>query len=200
MIEYFSDAGTFSKQRIEIINWPSNSYTPRVKFAIGWNDNALFLKYWVGEEVAMALTQNDNGPVWKDSCVEFFVSPDQNDFYYNFEFNCIGTCLLAYGNSRHNRELAPVDTLSKIKRLPSLEKKLFNETFMRKPWELFIEIPAAAFFKHKDMKFRKKTMTANFYKCGDGLSKPHYLTWQPIKSHEPDFHQPQFFGKLEFIT
>ncbi|WP_350005689.1 carbohydrate-binding family 9-like protein, partial [Phocaeicola dorei] len=39
---------------------------------------------------------------------------------------------------------------------------------------------------------------ANFYKCGDELQKPHFLSWSPIKIEKPDFHRPDFFGLLEF--
>ena len=39
---------------------------------------------------------------------------------------------------------------------------------------------------------------ANFYKCADKTSHPHWLTWSVIDFPEPDFHQPHFFGTLEF--
>jgi len=41
------------------------------------------------------------------------------------------------------------------------------------------------------------SMMANFYKCGDGLSKPHYLSWKPIVAEKPDFHRPEFFSTIE---
>ncbi|MBT5542155.1 MAG: hypothetical protein HOK34_04920, partial [Gammaproteobacteria bacterium] len=28
--------------------------------------------------------------------------------------------------------------------------------------------------------------------------KPHYLTWNPVETSNPDFHRPEFFGKLIF--
>jgi hypothetical protein len=38
----------------------------------------------------------------------------------------------------------------------------------------------------------------NFYKCGDHLKVPHFLSWNPIKTEKPDFHLPAFFGKMRF--
>ena len=38
----------------------------------------------------------------------------------------------------------------------------------------------------------------NFYKCGDMLSKPHFLSWNPIDTPSPDFHVPASFGLLTF--
>ncbi|MDE6137165.1 MAG: hypothetical protein K2F97_06800, partial [Muribaculaceae bacterium] len=39
-------------------------------------------------------------------------------------------------------------------------------------------------------------MRGNFYKCASATSQPHYLSWNPIDTPEPDFHRPEFFGKL----
>ena len=36
----------------------------------------------------------------------------------------------------------------------------------------------------------------NFYKCGAKTSLPHYLSWNPIATDTPDFHRPEFFGRL----
>ena len=39
---------------------------------------------------------------------------------------------------------------------------------------------------------------ANFYKCADKTSKPHWLTWSVVDRPSPDFHVPESFGMLEF--
>ena len=39
---------------------------------------------------------------------------------------------------------------------------------------------------------------ANFYKCGDKLQTPHFLSWNPIDLEKPNFHCPEFFGMLRF--
>lgn len=39
-------------------------------------------------------------------------------------------------------------------------------------------------------------MRGNFYKCASATSQPHFLSWSPIASPAPDFHRPEFFGKL----
>ena len=41
-------------------------------------------------------------------------------------------------------------------------------------------------------------MKGNFYKCGDHLSVPHFLSFAPIGVPKPDFHRPEFFCTLEF--
>ncbi len=186
----------FEKHPINILNWLDYPYQPIVEFTSVWSENAIYLFYHVKEEYIMAKTHLDNGPVWKDSCVEFFISPGTDGFYYNFEFNCIGTCLLAYGKSRAKREFAGPDILPLIKRVSSLGNKTFEEIKGDHEWDLFVEIPAVAFFKHPGFKFHKSLMKANFYKCGDGLSNPHYLSWSPVNTSEPDYHRPEFFGEV----
>ena len=44
----------------------------------------------------------------------------------------------------------------------------------------------------------RDVLKANFYKCGDKLSVPHYLSWNPVTTEKPDFHRPEYFGLLEF--
>jgi hypothetical protein len=65
-------------------------------------------------------------------------------------------------------------------------------------WEVALIIPYAAFFKHQIQSLDGKEIKANFYKCGDELQTPHFLSWNPIKIEKPDFHRPDFFGTLEF--
>ncbi len=39
-------------------------------------------------------------------------------------------------------------------------------------------------------------LMGNFYKCADRTSSPHFLSWAPISTPEPDFHRPEFFSKI----
>jgi hypothetical protein len=183
------------KHAIDQVSWPEFSCQPQVHFAIAFSDDSLFLKFDVTENEIRFINTQPNSPVYEDSCVEFFISPDASDFYYNFEFNCIGTCLAAYGNSRNNRSFLSVNEISKIR----------TQSFIQKPgtelpfhWELVIVIPSAVFIHHPGLSFHQKTCSANFYKCGDALAVPHYLCWNQVDTPHPDFHTPHCFGKLHF--
>ena len=37
---------------------------------------------------------------------------------------------------------------------------------------------------------------ANCYKCGDKTVHPHFLAWNAVETAAPDFHRPEFFGKM----
>lgn len=183
---------------IDLINWEDFNYKPEVKFAMAYSDVGLYLKYFVTEDYFKAEKTADNENVYEDSCVEFFVSPGVDGPYYNFEFNAIGTCLMGVGSGRADRKRVDPMVISKIRRLPSAGTKPFNEKSGTFSWTLTVAIPFGVFLHHKIEDLKGTSFRANFYKCGDKLTKPHYLTWNKIDTVKPDFHRPEFFGEVRF--
>ncbi|MEN7549337.1 carbohydrate-binding family 9-like protein [Rapidithrix thailandica] len=171
-------------------------YHPEVQFHIAYNEAGIFLKYQVSEESTRAKYAQLNEAVYTDSCVEFFISLN-NTQYYNFEFNCIGTPLVGYGIPG-DRERLSHKQIFNIRTLSSLGDQPFEEKSLATPWTLTIFIPTDAFLYDPDLQLEGLSCTANFYKCGDELAKPHYISWSPIEYHKPNFHLPQFFGKIAF--
>jgi hypothetical protein len=133
--------------------------------------------------------------VYEDSCVECFLSFDGAG-YYNFEFNARGTCLAAFGPSREDRQFLDPAVIAKIHRLPSLAGPLPQGPT---PWQLTIALPVGVFGHHALESLAGRAVRANFYKCGDGLPRPHFLTWNRVNTPEPDFHQPKFFGYARLL-
>jgi hypothetical protein len=188
-----------SGERIDTLNWKSFSYRPEARFNIAFSDKEIFLKYYITEEFVKAEMTELNQMVCEDSCVEFFVSPGKDGIYYNFEFNPIGTCLLGTGTSRKDSVRAPVSIIETIRREGSCGSVPFKEKDGKQSWTLTVAIPLGAFFRHDLKELKGKTFRANFYKCGDKLSRPHYLTWNPVGTQNPDYHQPEYFGALKFV-
>ena len=183
---------------VDTLNWSEYDYRPQVQFRMLYGDTAFLLQYKVEEQSVRAVATADNGEVWKDSCVEFFMSPDNDGNYYNFEFNCAGTCLLFYG-ARGAREAVPPAVISQIRRQPSLGRHPFGERKGQVEWDLSLVIPYTCLIKHPEFSAVGKIVRANFYKCGDDLTVPHFLSWNPIKTEKPDFHRPEFFGTVKFV-
>ena len=74
---------------IACCNWPGEfPYAPEVSFRMFHTGDWLLLRFDVAENYTAALVTEDNGQVWTDSCVEFFIAPDEG-LYYNFETTCI---------------------------------------------------------------------------------------------------------------
>ena len=187
------------KHNINIINWKEFDYKPEVKFSIAYGEKELYLKYFVTEDYFKAEKTETNEMVCEDSCVEFFVSPEDDGIYYNFEFNGIGTILLGAGTGRADSTRANPEIISKIRRKSSVGVEAVKEKTGKFEWNITIAIPYEVFFHHKIYDLQGKTFRANFYKCCDMLSMPHYVTWNPVGTPNPDYHQPAYFGILKFV-
>lgn len=186
-------------QELGCINWESYPYRPKVAFQMAYGRDELYLRFCVQEQSVRARYTQANEAVWTDSCVEFFLSPDSNEQYYNLETNCIGTQLLGYADGVNPRVHAGADTLSHIRKTSTLGNAPFEEKKQETYWEVCMAIPTECFFAHQlKGPLKGKSMTANFYKCGDELSVPHFVSWAPIHTPEPSFHQPGFFQEIYF--
>ncbi|MBG0859920.1 MAG: hypothetical protein IQL11_10470 [Bacteroidales bacterium] len=188
-----------SRNKVNSVNWKEYSYKPDVSFSMAYSDNEIFLKYYIIEDYFKAEMTETNQMVCEDSCVEFFVSPGNDGIYYNLEFNGIGTCLLGTGTGRENSTRANPEIISKIRRLTSAGHTPVREKKGRFSWTLTVAIPFDVFFHHNVKQLKGKTFRANFYKCGDMLSVPHYVTWNPVGTPKPDYHRPEYFGELKFV-
>lgn len=193
----FGKAGIES-QEMGVANWQeSYPYRPEVKFSVAHDGESILVLYQVHEESVRAEAPADGGHVWEDSCCEFFFAPDAEG-YYNIECNCAGTLLVAYGPGREGREQAPREAMALIDRCASLGRQAFESRPAEGEWTLALRIPLAVFFHHPDLKLEGLQATGNFYKCGDLLPKPHFLSWNKVGVEKPDFHRPDFFGSIQF--
>ena len=193
------DAEAVAFQPIANANWAKDfPYTPDVSFRMTYSDAALYIHYRVTEDSVRAVAPHDNGKVWEDTCCEFFSQPVDDGTYYNMECNCSGTILVGCGREREGRILAPQAILNNIDRWSSLSSLPFDERIGHCEWQLALIIPLKTFFMHNVSSLEGKTLKANFYKCGDALQKPHFLSWNAIEIEKPDFHRPDFFGEIKF--
>lgn len=183
-----------------INNNPWNyDFSGKANFTIAYADAGILINFNVIEENVLARFTKANDPVYKDSCVEFFIALNNEKNYYNFEFNCTGTCLAGYGASAENRSLLPTSKIELIDVSSSFKSIIFNQQEMVN-WQLTMLIPNEVFHFHKIDNFKGYEASLNFYKCGDDLPKPHYLCWNPIiNSLVPNFHLPNHFGKAIFL-
>jgi hypothetical protein len=184
-------------QFVDILNWSAFPYKPDVKFKMAYCQDSIFLKFYVSEENILANVTKINGDVCTDSCVEFFISLGRDKTYYNFELNCVGVPHVEYGQKGKRIQVDP-EVVKLIKVKSSLGNQPFTEKRGGHRWELMTIIPKACFCYDKDLTLNGLKANANFYKCGDKTSVPNYVTWSPVNTPGPDFHQPDYFGLLSF--
>ena len=180
-------------QAIDCVNWNEFPYAPSVNFKLAYSDKAIAVMFEVSEKHVRAAAMESNGPVWEDSCVEFFIMTSDGKHYINIEMNCVGTILAARRTSRHDAVHFSEDKLSAIRHFTSLPHEPIDAREESQNWWAVEVIPFESLgFEHKP-----ESLRANLYKCGDKCDTPHFLSWSPIGLLQPDFHCPDFFGKIE---
>lgn len=186
------------KHYINCSSWGKVEFQPEVYFKISHTNKSILLQYDVREVETRAVYSIHNEPISKDSCVEFFIEFENDKKYFNLEFNCLGTCRAAWGSGRYGREFLSKEAINRI----LIETKINRSKKDKMPiinWQLTIEIPVEIFANSKISQLSGKKARANFYKCGDKLKNPHFLSWKKIETPEPDFHQPDFFKEITFL-
>lgn len=181
------------------IEWDNWNYKSDViaNFDIAYDNDHIYLNFHVQESNTKAVYTKINDPVYEDSCVEFFISFDDIN-YYNLEFNCIGTVLGEYGSSKLSRKKIEEDLLKEIKTNPSLGRNKIEIINRKTEWTLNVVIPKKIFKYTEIDNFTEKKAKGNFYKCGDKQVVPHFLSWNQIPTNSPNFHLPEYFGELFF--
>lgn len=183
-----------AKSSIEEINWQeAYPYKPETDFCVARSGKYLAVSFIVEGKDLRATEMEDGGRSWEDSCCEFFIAPGDG-YYYNVETTCIGSVLMARGKDRVEREKFTAGQTGRIIRystLPHEECELAGEIFK---WRLDILIPLDLI----GLDPLPAEASCNFYKCGDKTATPHFVSWAPIDTPKPDFHRPEFFGKMIF--
>ena len=80
----------------------------------------------------------------------------------------------------------------------TLPERITDEITEPVTWRLGFRIPVAFFVKYSNInpELSGQKWTANFTKCADATSHPHWLSWQALP--KCDFHLPDYFGELAF--
>lgn len=187
-------------ESVAMLNWADEyPYCPDVKFRIAWCPEGLALHYKVNEQSVRARYATDGGKVWTDSCVECFIRNAADNTYYNIECNCIGTLLMSMGDGRHNRQPVAPELKKRVLRWASLGNEPFEEQCQPTLWEVALVIPTCVFEGAPLIIEEGAVLCANFYKCGDELSVPHFVSWNAIQAPHPDYHRPECFGQLRLL-
>lgn len=179
-------------------------YRPSVQAKMKYDTDNLYIIFRVrGDRYIRCLTQEYNGPVWHDAAVEFFFSPDTSlpKDYFDLEINCCGTSLMEYiSRSKKKSILFDTNEIKKIIIAHSLPRKIDSEIIGPKTWTVECKIPISVLERCSEVTRPKLNVVwrANFYQIASCGSNPHYITWSFVDNIKPNFHLPEFFGKLKF--
>lgn len=179
---------------VDSVNWPeSYPYAPECSVRVARGDNHLAVMFDVTGKDIRAVEMNDNGRSWEDSCCEIFLSVDGKT-YFNIEVTCIGSVLVGEGTRRQGRVQLPAEDVASILRWSSLERKSYDISGGNHHWRVTVLVPFSVIGLNPDV--LPDEIYGNFYKCGDLTAHPHFVSWNPVATPSPDFHRPEFFGKI----
>jgi len=176
---------------------------PKAQAKLLYDEAFIYVIFRVEDRYVRAVASKHQDSVCRDSCVEFFFTPgdDIAQGYFNLEMNCGGTILLYHQTGRdENRSDIPVWACEQIEVRHSLPKIVEPEITEPVTWtvEYRVAFDLLEKFAPVARPAAGALWRANFYKCGDETSHPHWLSWAPIALPKPDFHRPEFFGELGF--
>jgi hypothetical protein len=184
----------------------SSDHRPFVQAKLLHDDQTIYGIYNVVDRYVKAVHTEYQSCVCRDSCVEFFVHPNEDKGYFNFEFSACGAFLVYYVTDTTKR---PDGEFVGFIELPEEDGRLVSiytslpcpvdpEIEDEVTWQLEFSIPIRIFEKYigEIGDPAGQTWRANLYKCGDETSHPHWASWMPLP--ETNFHLPEFFGTLVF--
>jgi len=183
-----------------------SDHRPDVRFAVLHDATSLYVRFEVRDRYVRSVQTAYQGSVCTDSCVEFFVQPRPDRGYLNFETNAGGTLLLSYIEDATRtpggfRKFRPVDAVWGRQIVVHHTLPAVVEPEMTGPvaWRLGYRIPVTLIEAHTGPlgPLDGQVWRANFYKCADHTSHPHWASWSPVTAF--NFHLPECFGELALM-
>lgn len=194
---------TLPPQLLRNFMGPKPVHCPRTAVKIAYDERGIHVMFRVEDRYVRAVAGVHQDSVCGDSCVEFFFTPgfDVSKGYFNFEMNCGGTILFHYHPGALERMIEiPAGECDRILKTHSLPRIVDPEIQEPVTWTVSYVIPIALLERYCQVirPAPEAQWRANFYKCADKTSHPHWLTWSPVDYPKPNFHLPQSFGVLAF--
>lgn len=174
------------------IEW-TEDFGIRMTQKICYSEENLFVQQTAIERLIRAEHHEMPAAVCEDSCMEFFLVPEGDTRYLNFEWNWNG-CL--------HLDIHAADG-SGIGLLPKEHRTLFafRSSLIENGWQISYRIPLS-FLQvfYPTLAFQPGTaFRANCYKCGDLTEHPHFLAWSKNSSETPNFHCLEDFGRMLLV-
>lgn len=180
--------------RLTSYHWESEPpYRPNTYFKMGVVGDDLVATLTCYEENPRAVFSKRDDPIYRDSCLEFFVAPiEDREEYINVEMNSKGAFLCEFGKGKFDRVFVSSLTASSPV-VETFQGEDMNGAYWGVTAKLTKEFLSEVYKTEKN-KIDFSTVKANFYKCGDECEIPHYLAFSPVTTLPPGFHNPECFA------
>ncbi|HEY3382470.1 MAG TPA: carbohydrate-binding family 9-like protein [Vicinamibacterales bacterium] len=185
----------------------STDHRPVTEARLLYDDDALHVLYRVQDRFVRSVHTEYDSDTYKDSCVELFVQPAGAPGYFALELNAGGAFSLRYiedptraANRFAKWTMVDAGLASTIRVGHSLPQVVEPERSDPTSWWVEATWPFAVMegYCGAVRPAAGQRWRANAFKCGDETSHPHWASWSPI-GETLNFHQPQYFGEIEFV-
>lgn len=201
-------------ETLEITHWLSGSveglidsgHRPKTQARLLYDDHGIYVHWRVEDQYVRSIATEYRGKVWEDAAVEFFVAPTAGRGYFNFETNCSGTLLLSYrdpktytGPTLRKGGAVPWEIAQRVDIHPTMPSTVEPEITEPVTWTLAYFIPFSILEEYQGPlgDVTKLDWSANFYKCAETNSHPHWGTWAPLRD-TVNFHSQEWFAPIRF--
>jgi hypothetical protein len=166
---------------------------------------AIYVLFRVQDRYVRSVHTAYLGPVCRDSCVEWFARPRPHQGYINFEVNCGGTLHCSYiedptrsADGFKRFTFVPAALGAQVQVYHSMPDVVDPEIEQPIVWTVEYRVPLSLFEHYVGAlgALSGQVWAANFYKCGDDTSHPHWAAWSSVQ--ELNFHRPQDFAPIHF--
>jgi hypothetical protein len=185
-----------------------SDFRPKAYVKAVYNRDGIYFLYKTEDKYVRCVNTGFQAKTCADSCAEIFLRPKPDaDFdrrgYFNFEINCGGAMRFLYNKIDKDEQRVSIIEMTRKEQekmqvyhsLPCIvEPEIKKET----TWYIGLYVPFEI-MEHYVGRLRPaagKRWHANFYKCGDKTSHPHYGCWTRVDGST--FHAPHCFGTIIF--
>ena len=172
--------------------WGFTEYNSEVYAQLSYDEDGFLVKFTTFESNPKRTKTEHFEHVHLDSCVEFFVNFDfqNSDKYINFETNANGVMNASFRRNRADSQKLLKEEIDSF----GIKTEIYDDK-----WTVNYKI-GFPFIKKYYPQFdieKCEFIKCNFYKCGDETKIMHYLSYFDVGCEKPDFHRPEFFGKIK---
>jgi len=188
---------------VDAFHEQGSDHQPNTQAKALYDDAGVYVIFRVEDRYVRCVHTQPNGAVYTDSCVEFFTEPVTGGGYFNFEINCGGSPLVHYNAQSESECYNPVEfdkrQLERLQIYHSMPEVVEPEIVDPTTWfvEFFVPYENLEAYVGPVPRGAGARWRANFYKCGDKTSHPHWGMWNRIPG-ELGFHRPEHFAELLF--
>lgn len=183
-----------------VFNWFQSGDKEQTVAKMLWDDDNLYVSWYVRDKHISAYEKKRHGPVSKDDCVEIFIAPNpaKAKNYYTWEINAIGTAL--------NRNKSDWYTLGATWEPEGVEYRATYQGAEKKDedpaddhWIVEMRVPLRNFVRdaaHMPPQDGDE-WRLNVNRIG-GKTNRQLSSWSPISPPLQGFHSPDAFGRVYF--